>query len=241
MKLIKGFPVFLLLLGLHSCFEAPDFPVVPQIEFDSIVFRETPPGNQDTLKITIRFKDGDGDLGLSSSDPADFAGVYRDRFYYVDNDGQLVVYSTRRKAPIYEELLPPYEFPYYCTNWSINPRIGDTVVNDTVYFESNPDHYNIFVEYYVKNPNGTFSLFDWQLQFCESGGTNFNGRFPLLKDQSRPSPLEGRLTYSMNSLGFRQLFNLRILKLRVTIQDRALNKSNTIETPEFTLDEIKIN
>ncbi|HMP99207.1 MAG TPA: hypothetical protein PKC24_05450, partial [Cyclobacteriaceae bacterium] len=108
----------------------------------------------------------------------------------------------------------------------------------TVYYELNPDHYNIFVEYYTKNPNGSFSLFDWRTELC---GTTFDGRFPLLKDQDRASPLEGRLRYAMTSIGFRQLFSLSTLKLRITIQDRALNQSNTVESPEFRLEDIRRN
>jgi hypothetical protein len=239
MKLIKVLPVFVLLVVLNGCFETPDFPIVPQIEFDNIRFIELPGfGDPDTLKLTIKFKDGDGDLGFDPTNPEDNAGDYRERFYYIDNNGDLIVYNTRRN-PIYEDILPPYEHPYTCTNWVINPTIGSTLVTDTVYFEANPNYYNIFVEFLLKNPDGTFSEFDWRFINPSGCGTDFNGRFPLLKDQSRPSPLEGRLTYDMQSIGFRPLFNLRVLKLRVTIQDRALNRSNTIETPEFTLDDIK--
>ncbi len=239
MKLIKFLPVIVLLLLFNGCFETPNFPVVPEIEFDQIVFREVPGlQNQDTLKITIKFKDGDGDLGFDPTNPADESGEYSEIFYYIDNNGDLIVYSTRSR-PGFEDLLPPYEHPYTCTNWVINPTIGGDIVMDTVYFEQNPNHYNIFVEFFVKNPDGSFTEFDWKFIQPGACGTDFNGRFPLLKDQTRPSPLEGRLTYDMQSIGFRPFFNLRVLKLRVTIQDRALNRSNTIETPEFTLDDIK--
>jgi hypothetical protein len=40
------------------------------------------------------------------------------------------------------------------------------------------------------------------------------------------------------STGFQAIFGQKTLKLQVTIYDRALNTSNTIETPEFRLEEI---
>ena len=39
--------------------------------------------------------------------------------------------------------------------------------------------------------------------------------------------------------GFLFLFSVKTLKLRITIQDRMLNKSNTIESGDFTLQQIK--
>jgi len=238
MKLIKVLPVFALLLVLNGCFETPDFPVIPQIEFDNVIFKEVPgAGNPDSLIVIIRFKDGDGDLGLG---PEEITDIYRERNYYLDRDGDLVVYSTRLK-PGYADLLPPYEHPFTCTNWIINPTISGNIVRDTVYMELNPNFNNFFVEFLVKNLDGSFTEFDWRFIQPGACGTDFNGRFPLLKDQSRPSPLEGRLRYGMTSLGFKPLFNLSTLKLRITIQDRALNRSNTVESPEFRLEDIRGN
>lgn len=39
----------------------------------------------------------------------------------------------------------------------------------------------------------------------------------------------------MQSIGFVPLFGDKKIKLKVTIKDRALNVSNTIETPPFQL------
>ena len=50
--------------------------------------------------------------------------------------------------------------------------------------------------------------------------------------------LEGEINYSMVSGGFSAIFGNKTLKLEVTIYDRALNASNTMETPEFRLEEI---
>jgi hypothetical protein len=84
----------------------------------------------------------------------------------------------------------------------------------------------------VKNNDGTFTEYDFREQFCET----YDGRFPILTDKERA--LEGVVNYSMVSSGFLETFSIKTLKLRVTIYDRALNISNTIETPEFRLEEI---
>lgn len=104
-------------------------------------------------------------------------------------------------------------------------------IRDTLYYTPNPDHYNIEVDFLVKDPSapGGFKEFDWREEFC----TTFDGRFPVFSD--KPSSIDGILRYSMTSLGFTSVFSIKTLKLRVTIKDRQRHKSNVIETPEFTL------
>ncbi len=107
-------------------------------------------------------------------------------------------------------------------------------LKDTLYFEFNPNHYNIEVDFLVEdrgNPlaiNG-FVEYDWRKQFC----TTYDGRFPQLSDSS--TPLDGILTYSMGSTGFKTIFGSRTIKLRVSIKDRQLNRSNEILTREIRL------
>jgi hypothetical protein len=112
-------------------------------------------------------------------------------------------------------------------------------IKDTVYFRINPNHYNIEIDYLYKdpgNPNADaqgFVEFDWFKGFCQT----FDGRFPFLTDKD--NSLEGTLSYAMISTGFVASFSIKTLKLRIQIKDRALNRSNVVETPEFTLDKIR--
>jgi hypothetical protein len=107
------------------------------------------------------------------------------------------------------------------------------MINDSLYFKSNPNHYNIEVDYLVKE-GGTFVEFDWRKEFCST----FDGRFPLLSDND--NALDGTLKYNMESRGFKILFGGKTFKLRIQIKDRALHLSNVIETPEVTLESIRI-
>ena len=242
----------LLLLGLFSCFEEPTLPAAPSIQFNSIEFIEGDGGEiPEMLVLHIDFKDGDGDLGLSSdhNDPP-----FQQANYFKDNNGKLL---TRRSIndPNYS-WLPPYEMPFNCMNYTDPAQtlyftadlvddsfnIVDTIeidgvvhygVQDYIYFENNEDHYNIDVDFLVKEANNTFVEYDWRKLWCNQ---SFDGRFPPLGDGEKI--VEGKLAYEMKSIGFLQIFTIKALKLRVTIKDRALNHSNTIETPEFTLGDI---
>lgn len=71
---------------LTSCLQAPEYPITPNIDFKDIqVVRNNPGGGQtpvDTVKISVDFTDGDGDLGLGEEEkgapynPSDANGNY---------------------------------------------------------------------------------------------------------------------------------------------------------------------
>lgn len=224
-------------LGLYSCFTPPEYSNTPEIEFENLVFKETPDlSDADSLILFIKFRDGDGNLGLA---PGEIGCVddaqticYNERFYFtlVEN-GELVNYEDKRTNPSLN--LPDYVPPFDCTNWElVFDNSSPPKIIDTVYFELNPDHYNIFIDFLVKQNDGSFQEFDWRKEFC----TTYDGRFPILAknaDLSLKNPVEGTLRYAMLSTGFKLQFSIKTLKLRVQIQDRLLNKSNIIETPEF--------
>jgi hypothetical protein len=107
------------------------------------------------------------------------------------------------------------------------------VVEDTLYIQSNPNHYNIEVDFFVKE-GGSFVEYDWRKEFCST----FDGRFPILSDNN-DTALDGTLKYNMESRGFKLIFGAKTLKLRIQIKDRALHLSNVIETGEFTLESIR--
>ena len=174
-------------------------------------------------------------MGLNASEVLE---PFNDKYYYKFPDGTFITYKTKRTKPGYDTL-PAFVKPYNCINWEV--RTLNTKV-DTFYFKLNPNHYNIFVDFFVQNTDGTFKEFDWQKEFTYPNcGIPFDGRFPRLsKDLTQKTPLDGTIHYSMKSTGFLILFSIKTLKLKVTIQDRSLNKSNTIETPLFTLGGITV-
>lgn len=241
-------------LFLLSCFDPPEYSNIPTIEFEDVTFVDVSNASDpDSLILVVRFKDGDGDLGLDANDPTDTLFPYQSRTFFDtipnspvgyyfpvnprDSDAVFITYHTRRTNPNFDTL-PPFSKPYNCVNWEIL-TINNQV--DTFYFQRNPYHYNITVDFMIKNNDGSFTEFDWTKEFSyPQCGITFDGRFPILsRDLSRSAALDGKIRYGMASTGFNVLFNIKTLKLRITIFDRALNRSNTVETPEFTLQQIR--
>lgn len=266
---------------MGACFDPPEFPIVPVIDFESIYFKEASGvGVKDSLVVTISFRDGDGDLGLSSTE---IEPPYHDVNYFLANNGELsqvekfspynnlpqflkvpsgsagkLVTVRTAEDPAYSGKLPSFNDPYSCTfftytslyvseedkaifeNTDINidsiyksDRFPDVyVLLDTFYYQRNPNYANIEVEFLVKE-GGEYVVFDWEKEFCT---ISFNQRFPRLSEKE--GPLEGDLQYAMVTSGIRSIFSIKPMKLRIKIRDRALNTSNIVETPEFTLDKI---
>lgn len=66
-------------VAVSSCITPPDYPDTPSIEFKRITKERftTDEGVFDSVKVTISFRDGDGDLGLAANEtnpPYDFNG-----------------------------------------------------------------------------------------------------------------------------------------------------------------------
>jgi hypothetical protein len=117
----------------------------------------------------------------------------------------------------------------------INPIINNTTVRDTVWVEQNEDHNNIFVRFFIKR-NGVFTEFRWQ---DPPFFTTFNGRFPRIINGNEALPVEGSIQYSMLSFGWNSIFRNDTLRIDVEIQDRSLNRSNIVSSPEVTLNQIR--
>jgi len=119
-------------------------------------------------------------------------------------------------------------------------RNADGEAIDTILVEINENHYNYFVRFFQKK-NGQYTEFDWRdAPYYQT----FDGRFPLLNrdlsdGQLKERPLEGILRYGMTSSGWLFLFR-DSLKVSVQIQDRALHKSNVVESSDFTLESIRV-
>jgi hypothetical protein len=290
MKIIKGLTFFVVLVGFGSCFDPPEFPDVPEIEFDRIEFVDGVSPRPDSLILYINFKDGNGDLGLDNEDPNYVSFPFNNTFFFQEKNGQvdtLVTFAVGNTGqydfleipnPTQGKLVlprtknkPGYSYlpSYNCVDYEYiidrkliiedddypaiegtGIRIADTLYNgppkdpstpkffqiqDTLLVAVNPNHYNIEIDFFEKI-GAEFVEFDWRA--APRCTQSYDGRFPRLVEKSG-SALEGTLRYTMNSIGLVELFSIKPLYLRIQIKDRALNRSNTIETPEFTLDKIK--
>lgn len=216
---------------LTACPTPPEFDDVPSIEYEDIQFSQitntSPSGQpltQDVISITLSFEDGDGDLGLSSSEIDEPYNLYD--IAYTD-DRKLIFFGSSPD-------LPPFNFyDYYVAADSV--EINDTtLVNDTILVEFNERHFNIYVDFYYQPPNNeNFVQFEWETEpgFYQT----FHGRFPILNSENYERPLNGSLTYEIKSGGFQAIFRDYPMYLEVYILDRAGNKSNVVQSERIRL------
>lgn len=236
--------VFLVIVGLDGCFTAPVYPVTPQISLIDLKFGKGTKALFDSIKLVINFKDGDGDLGLTSDDT--LTDVYATKYYYLFQN-KLLNYRAKLANPnltVNGKKLPDFVDPYNCSNWEIRRKtINGVLTNvDTVYFELNDNTYNIFVDYYIDDGTNNFTKFDpiTYFKYPNCSSLSFNGRFPVLSsDLGKKLPLDGILTYFMKSSSFDVIIGAKRFYLEIAIQDRALNKSNKLTTDIVTLNSIR--
>jgi len=222
MKLKNNIHYLLLILAAGmGCISPPeDFPTVPQIEFSSMEFVQTP--GADSLILSIQFRDAEGDLGLNARD---IFPPFNELNYITDAGGNFITYSNR-----------PEDAPDFNNrDWVIFPLINNVEIPDTLWVSENPDHYNIFVDFFIKR-GGNYTEFDWS---APPFFTTFDGRFPRMLEEERPRSIEGQIRYSMLSLGWNNIFRTDTVRLEIQIQDRALNRSNVVTSPDFTLSQIE--
>ena len=137
---------------------------------------------------------------------------------YIWKEDRHLIKNTATKVDSLYRLSNPSEYYY--------------AVVDHFYIKPNPGQYNMYVKFFVRETDGSYTEYDWAKEYC----TTHHGRIPKLTDRDRP--LEGIINYSMTSSGFLATFGTKTLRLEITIYDKALNASNTIVTPDFRLEEI---
>ncbi len=234
---------------LFSCIEDSNVSRIPSISFESLEFKKSDNNfNQDSLILNINFIDGDGNLGLSNDENNypyhPFNAIIDQEFnwvtlgstsvspplYVYEPDGSYYLYSNEDNRPSFN-----------CENYIID-TVNSTSKLDTFYIQKNENNKNIFVEFYKKE-NDDFKLIDWKRIFDQEYGCgiDFDSRFPPLNVSNSSQLLSGKLRYGMVSYGFEMILKNDLFKLKIHIKDRDLNMSNTIETPEVTLEEILVN
>ena len=178
-----GFVLLLALLGLSvpGCISPPDYSDTPQIEFRDIMLQPIVNrfGPFDSVRVTVSYRDGDGDLGL-------------------DQD-------------------------------NVEPPFNPTLPNGTI----NPTYNNYFCQLQIRQTDGSFVDFD-----PPGVGYNLNGRYPNLTPISqgdRKAPLRGEIYYGflLPSNPFTPAGT--VIRFKVTILDRSLNRSNEIITNPVTV------
>jgi len=226
-------------ITVTSCDDADEIPLspIPEIEFQKIEFNHGDGSIRfDTLSILLSFKDGDSDLGLHYDSNEEPFHIFN---YYTSHGERMTVLDTAKFN--YLKLGDNDTLPDF-------PSCKYEVYNqDTIYRQFNRFHNNLHVDIYTES-NGRYEKFDFE-EIGSCGGLSI--RFPRIDQKGRiikghwivinSNKYEGTIEYKIASPAWYDRFEESRLKFKLRINDRALNMSNWIETPSFTLNELANN
>jgi hypothetical protein len=128
-----------------------------------------------------------------------------------------------------------------CASWQVRgaSQVAPIVKLDTLFIKNNPNSNNIFVTiYYTPNLGTPFSSFDpVNSTFSPQCAPNpWNGRFPVLSSNlGNNSPIQGTLTYKLQSYAFYAGLRGHTIKITVYITDRAEHKSNVVTSNDIVI------
>jgi hypothetical protein len=250
-KHLKSYFSIALVWVAVSCTRPPELPIEPIISFQKIEFDEVVEVIGQTgieirtglLSLSFNISDGDGDIGFDGGETGPDFDFIR------DNSGKIVQFGQRPQDP-----------PFTCVDYLLESLEGangidyneDGDATDTLRIVLNEDRFNFFIDFFVKK-NGTYEELDFR-RIPESangqtlcGEVPFDSRIPCLSTEANPcrdltqnpGPIEGVIKYEMQSGLFMPVFRLDTIKVVFQMQDRALHKSNVIESPDFTLASIR--
>jgi hypothetical protein len=254
------------ILSLSSCFDPPVYPEVPEISYKGIRFVEV--DGQDSLILSFDFQDGDGDIGLTDSDvvppyhPFNYIVDSSAQFQYDPQTGlDFIIPSTAR---VVEYGMEGTESPYYLVSiydtyagvysetdfdlpsyscrdyYFVSDLDGDTLGSDktdTILIQTNEYANNIIVKF-LRKRNGQLEDITESLQAADQCTPPFNSRIPVFNDDNIGRPLRGTIHYPMLSSGFISQFLNDSILIEFYIYDQALNQSNVVTTPAFTLPDL---
>ncbi len=101
--------LFFLPMWLSGCDDSPVFPAEPKVEFIDIQPREVRHASSDSVLVTLRFQDGDGDLGSLVGDPDSVANlILLDSRY---SEGRITEEAFARNPFIIPTLTPDAKNP----------------------------------------------------------------------------------------------------------------------------------
>ncbi|MEO9476373.1 MAG: hypothetical protein ABJG41_12590 [Cyclobacteriaceae bacterium] len=247
---------------LIGCLDPPEYSNTPKIKFKRLEF-VSGDGRADSLKLTFDFEDGDGNIGLSELDVWDEFFPYYFIVYYdsgrltTDTNGDTITAAGYYIVTLSDSLaVPPFKlgttngelidevFSEVDNRPAFDPRCDDYLYgdgwSDTLFVTRNPYYNNMDITF-LKKRNGQFIETDLAQEFnqdeCDVVPEVL--RIPIFDPERIGKPTVGNITYSYLSNGVGLfLAQLDTFKIEFFIYDRDLNKSNVVQTPEYTLSDI---
>ncbi|MEQ8471683.1 MAG: hypothetical protein RIC35_10880 [Marinoscillum sp.] len=234
---IAQISIILITLVVSGCFEPPEFPDNPIIGFKSLRYI-TNLENGDSLLLTFDIEDGDGDIGLGDQE---FNYPYHAYDLIIDSRDTLVRYSNDIVPPLYT-VDPSGRVELFSeTDSRINFDCSAyvTTEKDTFFISPNEYRFNLFIDFQRK-VQGQYSPIDFEEELgVENCGVGFfDARIPIFDKENIGRSLSGEISYSLSPVsqfaGYEIIFRRDTFKMVFYIYDRALHKSNVVESPDLT-------
>ncbi|MDN4164373.1 hypothetical protein QWY31_02610 [Cytophagales bacterium LB-30] len=239
------------LVSLFACNPEPELSPVPSIRYLNTEFiRGTdfvnsdgiPVTAADTVAFTFSFEDGDGDLGMLATETNPpyhafnlFSRINGTPLAYISGDIDSQQFIQINDS----DTLPPFNCDTYY-RYAFGEVEAGTDGVDTLYIRKNPRSENFYINFFIKNAQGSFEPF----YFSSAAGscpTLLNQRFGPLFEDDTPKALVGDIRFKYVTEFFPEFLYDReeVMKVQIYILDRAGNKSNIAESPEFTFKQIE--
>lgn len=154
--LLKGTLLLFAAVTFAGCYKEPEFPVTPVIEFDDITkairIDQFSGANKDSVTISIKFQDGDGDLGLNNEETA--AAQLSEDYNYV-----VRVFRKVRGNFVEFEPFIPYSGFFFRLNDSDKPSPIEGVLDYSIDFPHpfTPKRDSVQFQIYLKDRAGNIS------------------------------------------------------------------------------------
>lgn len=147
-RCLRKYGILLLISAMMlttSCMKKEEFPIIPEIAYESIILEYDTGSYPKRGYLTISFKDGDGDIGLrpeQNQPPYDTGGAYYYN-YIID------YYELQHGTFVKVELDPPYNARIpYLTPDDPNKSIKGIIV-DTLVMNPKPLHDTIKLKFFI--------------------------------------------------------------------------------------------
>jgi hypothetical protein len=102
------------------------------------------------------------------------------------------------------------------------------------YGKTTPYYYNLYIKTFYKGHDGVFkdtSIYDLQTNSIDTG--LIRQRIQYVEKTTKENYLKGEFQITLN--GYRQSTSHKVIKYKIYFYDRALHKSNVLETPELNV------
>lgn len=256
--------ILTVLVLMISCLDAPEYSIIPKIKFKRLEFVDVD-GFSDSLNLTFDFEDGDGDIGLADNELwGPFIPYFNVVFYDStkvnrSSNGNVISIGGYQEVTEDGEAYPPF---FLADNQTDNQFVFTEFIfseydnrselscldyltvaqNDSIslnyYIVRNEFHNNLYVNYFKKKNGEYFETTIDEDIANECNRVPLNLRFPIFDPERLGKPTVGSITYFNVSRGLVNFLANDTFKIQFYIYDRALNKSNIVETGDFLLEDI---